>query len=58
MTGFWHTYGALITVLLVLLGVAMVVVFCHRFLSAGSDADGGTAGGEGRRRSHEGHAHE
>lgn len=58
MTGFWHTYGALITVLLVLLGVAMVVVFCNRFLSAGSDADDGPAGAGDKRRSRKGHAHE
>ena len=49
MIEFWHTYGAFITVVLVLLTIPLVIVFCQRFLSAESDADHGTAGGEGKR---------
>ncbi len=44
MTGFWHTYGALITVVLVVLNMVMILVVCRAFLSGGSDADHQVAG--------------
>jgi hypothetical protein len=39
MIGFWHTYGALITVGLVLLSIFMVFEFSRRLLSAESGSE-------------------
>jgi hypothetical protein len=38
MTDFLHAYGALISVVLVLLAIPMLFVFCRAFLSAESDS--------------------